>query len=130
MTNQRRPRELIQEARVALGEIREALLTPTPRTAEHCAEPLAEAARRLRMLSSEWNTDGNVQEPRPIDNPTDRRKMVAELLRDLEEVRRLLQQAGAYYLGWSRILLSAIGNYDRDGQVAPPEGYSSVTAEG
>ena len=130
MTNQSSPPELILEARVALGEVREALLTPTPLTVEQCAEPLTEAARRLRLLDSEWARDGNVQGRSLSENRSDRRKMAAELLKDLAEVQKLLQQAGAYYLGWSRILLSAIGNYDRNGQVALSEGHPSVTLEG
>lgn len=130
MNQQSRPLRLIQEAREALGEVREALLTPTPHTAEHCAVPLIEAAQRLRALRSEWDPGHGAHSPHPCHISAERQRVVAELLQEFEEVRKLLQQAGAYYLGWSSILLTTMAGYDQNGEAALPEGYSSLTVEG
>jgi hypothetical protein len=104
--------EQVTEARAALEQARQLLERPSPKALEDCGPPLAGAAEALRKLKTR------------VDAPPPGHAVVRDLQQDLEEVRGLLEQAGAFYLGWSRILESAAGTYDAGGGWQVPAGRS------
>jgi hypothetical protein len=108
------PAERVAAARAALGGVRTLLLAPTPQTLNECSRPLSEAAEVLRRLKR-------------VDQQG--RESALGLKRDLDEVRSLLEQAGASYLGWARILNSVNGTYDAVGDLHAPGG-ATVSVEG
>jgi hypothetical protein len=107
------PAERIANARSALDSIRTLLLTPTPQALSACGEPLSEAAESLRRLKR-------------VDPGCE---AISSLNRDLDEVRSLLQQAGAFYLGLASVLNSMTGTYDAVGDLHAPAG-ATVSVEG
>ncbi len=111
----------IGQVRMVLDQVRKLLLTPTPATLSRCCRPLEKAAAHLRRLKSQLeplpeNGDGAVRISEQVRND------IRLLERDLGDVRNLLRQAGAFYLGWSRILLSASSTYDASGEMTPLAG--------
>ena len=121
------PLETIEVARLALARARERLLEPTPSGLGECRDSLAEAADSLRRLRTErlgqLPANGQTEAGEAI------RAVAVELDRELAEVRGLLEQAGAFYLGWAQILLLASGTYGAGGELrAPP--HSAITLEG
>jgi hypothetical protein len=117
------------EARVALEQVKELLRTPTPQTAGDCSRPLAAVAESLRLLSGHAGgelTNGQVGAGQVVK---DLRTMALALHRDLADVQGLLQQAGAFYLGWSRILESASSTYNAGGELRRLPG-NAVSVEG
>jgi len=116
------PVELVTEARKALEQVKESLLTPTPRSVSACGEPLAAAAERLRRLRVLHQAVGvtGAEEAGGGGTTGGLQTLAAGLHRDLAEVNGLLQQAGAFYLGWSRILKTAAGTYGADGGIDGP----------
>lgn len=104
--------EQVAAARAALEQARMLLEKPSPKALEDCGPPLTGAAEALRKLKTR------------VGAPPPGHAVVRGLQKDLEEVRGLLEQAGAFYLGWSRILESAAGAYDADGSWRVPAGQS------
>jgi hypothetical protein len=123
------PKDLMAEARVALEQVKEMLRAPTPQTVSECSRPLAAVAESLRRLSAaagDESTNGSLKTEQVA---TDLQMMALALHRDLAEVHGLLQQAGAFYLGWSRILELASSTYGADGELRPPPG-NALSVEG
>ncbi len=113
MSGSNSPVDRVALARDALERVRQCLLRPTPASLDECGQPLSEAAEALRALQAALNSEG------PADRPRD---IAADVHRELAGIRSLLEQAGAFYLGWSRILHSAAGTYGASGELRAPDG--------
>ena len=124
------PLELIGEARAALGHVKESLLSPTPEALENATPQLVEVVERLRRLRKHLEAEepqGSVAEK---ESKRHIRSLAVELGRDLNDVRKLTEQAGGFYLGWASVLLSASGSYTPNGEAAPPPESHSLSVEG
>ena len=124
------PLELIEQARAALGQVREMLLAPTPTSLDRCARPLAEATDRLQRLKSYLEAQGDAQNLLPDARGQPWKPLARELQREVSDLRKLLGQAGAFYLGWARILLSASGSYTANGAMTAPADSGTLRMEG
>ena len=105
--------ERIAALRAELSTVRTLLLAPTPQNLTACSQPVSEAADILRRLT---RADAD-------------HESVLGLKRDLEEIRLLLEQAGAFYLDWTSVLNSRTGSYDATGDLHAPGG-ATVSVDG
>ena len=111
MSVEKEPLELLISAQAALRQAKEALRAPTPREFTACGVVLDNVSESLRTLRPPAKLGAARIEP-----------AARELQRDLSEVKQLLAQAGAIYLGRFRMLESATGVYDANGELSAPAG--------
>jgi len=123
------PLGITEQARVALANLRETLLAPTPEELERCYQQLKAATESLRELKPGPKTG---REPPAGETALaeSRRSELLALHRDARQVHQLLEQAGAFYLGWTQIMLSASGSYTANGEIAAPATDRGLSLEG
>ncbi len=106
----------IRAARASLQKFRLKLLRPSVAALESGSADLMFAVGCLERLEPVLKSRGTL--PLAIERAL--RLEVAGLRRDLEQVKALLEGAGRFYQGWSRLLGCATGaeaaNYTADGQ--------------
>ena len=115
-----RPLDLIGEARVSVDRARKWLLRPTPAALGDCHELLTRTGERLQRLKTQRVPEPAGVQVLPDCSGHDLRQSAQRLEQDLVELRSLLEQAGAFYLAWSEILLSATGTYSASGELTAP----------
>jgi hypothetical protein len=106
----------IRAARASLQKFRLKLLRPSVAALESGSADLLLAVEYLERLEPVLRSRG----PRPTDLDQALRLEVAGLRRDLQQVNALLEGAGRFYQGWSRLLGCAAddgaANYMANGQ--------------
>lgn len=113
----------LRDARQALDEASRRLLAPDAQSLEMASEHLAMAAAELERLAAAW------REQAPA-NPTASRAYLAELRRQLAQLRLLAEQAGNFQAGWAGLLGTMLGGYTRQGAPAALTTPPAVSLEG
>ena len=124
------PLELMGKARADLGRVKESLLAPTPPILGSATPLLAETADRLQQVRKYLDTTESEANVTDTESRRHLQSLAAELTRDLGDVRKLVEQASEFYLGWAGILLSASGSYTATGEATPPPGRPSLSVRG
>lgn len=123
----------LREARTALEEVRNLLLTPTPSSVEACAGPLQAAVANMlgveQALRAEGAQAGN--KSHPGDNVIPGVRMELEYVRrELKRVSALLEQAAAIHRSWAGLLGLVGTGYTAAGQPAPMQGAARLALRG
>jgi len=116
MSNINAALEQIRAARASLQKFRLKLLHPSVAALESGSADLLFAVESLERLVPVLRS----QRPRPVALEQALRLEVAGLRRELQQANALLQGAGSFYQGWSRLLGCAADegaeNYTANGQ--------------
>jgi len=123
MDPERQHLEWVRQAQAILRQVRQLLLSPTPQSLEHSAPHLEAAAGCLKAL--EHALRAGAAPPRQSVLPE-----LSELRRQVLLVQALLQQAGAFYVGWARLLAATLGGYTPQGEPAVPPAVRRLSMEG
>jgi hypothetical protein len=98
----------LAEARTAVEQSCQLLLTPFPHVLDQCSALLAQA---VAALSAE-----DIRPPEPADPAV--LEEWRHLQSELRQAGQLLETAASYYNGWDRLLRSKIGGYTASGDAA------------
>lgn len=120
----------VRQARRSLAKVREKLLRPTAKSVESSGADVAKAIECLQGLERQLQS-----EPRRMGPDRNALRSELEGLRaDLQQVNALLDGAGRFYQGWSRLVSggaeSAAPNYTAAGKCGPEEASSRVVVHG
>lgn len=108
----------LREARKKVASAGLKLARPTPALVDECRGNLEAAAELLVTL----RVEGDQNSIAAFE--------IRALQKEIDQVRRLLQQAAEFYLGWGSMLALAVGGYGVRGEAAEAPVPHAVLAEG
>jgi len=109
------PAALTEETQRALDQVSQTLRSPS-------AARLEGALAVLRNVRAQWQSVAEASDTPP--------SVAIKLRRRLSDCQVLAQQAGALYLGFAAVVLSASGTYTAAGEAVLPSGCRQFSVEG
>lgn len=107
------------ELREQLSRLKQLFAVPQPSTFAEAIPQLEQLAATLACLQQRLRG--------PLTAGTQRELL--EIKADMQSLTALIQQAAAFYLGWSTILATAAKGYTAQGAAAPLEAGSRLSVE-
>ena len=108
-------------ARTRIGQLRGALLSPSPEEIERCLPGLVEAAACLGLIQQQLGLEA--------PDPELGRELKA-LKNDLSAVNKLIEHGAEFYRGWAKLLGSATSGYTPTGDAAPISAVGTMSIRG